>query len=270
MNADSDHRVVGFDPLRIDQDISLGTRIDERGIKTYHLIASEPNAGLFVEKIYNDEHKLIRMQKRTPAGRSETFYDPRSGATLRVVETASLNDGNSLTKEVVYGQTDRSNESISVVAPNGQLVRKVERRFVGSRTTYQGQTEYTAHGAPATTVNHHMEESTGRLMRREQIQWRKEGQRLLTESFCFDRAGGLQKYSKTLHHANAGPFIEEIQIFDSRTQCLLQREISAYNLTGLQTRMDVLTYNDAGEIAERTCRFFDKEGQEIAVNNTLV
>jgi hypothetical protein len=175
-----------------------------------------------------------------------------------------LPDGNSLTKEILYEGNERCNEAIIVVAPNGELVRRVERQHVGLRTTFQGQTEYNSDGTPATTVNHHMDESSGRLVRREQTQWLHEGQRLLNENFYFDQTGSLQRYSKVLYHATAGPFIEENQFYDGETQSLLKREIAAYDLQGTQTCMDVLTYGEEGEIRERSSRFFDKEGKEIA------
>jgi hypothetical protein len=267
MEPNSDNCVVDPRAFHPEQELSIGSRVDTFGHVTHHVVENDKRAGVSVEKIYDEKHRLIRMQKRTPISRSETAYDWRSGAVLRVFESASLSDGNSMTKEVVYGGDDRSNESITVLSPSGELVRKVEREFIGSRTTYQGQTEYANGGLPSTTVNHKMDEATGRLMRREQIQWLHEGQRLLSESFLFDSAGGLQTYTKTLYHQAAGPFIEERQLFDSRTQVLLKREITAFDRTGKQTRNDVLTYSDSGEIEVHDSHFFDKDGRDIAAVN---
>ena len=83
-------------------------------------------------------------------------------------------------------------------------------------------------------------------------------------NFYFDQAGGLHKYTKVLFHAGAGPFIEETQIFDSQSQVLFKREVAAFDLSGKQTCLDVLTYDDDGDILERHSRFMDKDGKEIA------
>jgi hypothetical protein len=268
MTIEPDRCLIELDPRRPVQELSLGTRIDRNGKTTYHMITSDRRAGVFLEKIYDQDHRLIRLQKRSPASRSETSFDPKTGAVLRIFESSSLPDGNTLTKETVYDNKECSVEAIIVVAPNGELVRRVERRYMGLRTIFQGQTEYNVDGTPATTVNHHMDESTGRLARREQIQWLREGQRLLSENFYFDQSGALQKYCKVLYHCTAGPFIEETQFYDGQTQSLLKREIAAYDLQGRQTCMDELTYSDDGEICERSSRFFDKEGKEIASLDT--
>jgi len=266
MSQEPDYCLAELDPRRSGQELSIGTRVDQSGKTTYHVVSSDKKAGVFLEKIYDQEHKLIQLQRRAPMSRSETSFDPNSGAVLRIFESASLPDGNSLTKEIEYHEGNRADEAVVVLAPSGELVRRVERRHYGLRTVYQGQTEYRGDGTPATTVNHFMDESTGRLVRREQIQWLREGQRLLSENFYFDRAGGLQKYTKVLYHAVAGPFIEETQIFDSQSQTLFKREVAAFDLAGKQTCLDVLTYDDDGEILERHSRFLDKEGKEIAAS----
>jgi hypothetical protein len=264
-----DHRIADSGLLGSEHELSIGSRIDDQGVTTYHVTENDKQAGICIEKIYDGNRKLITLARRCPGSRSETTFDPLGGAVLRLHEYVSLHDGNSLTKEVIYGGFNRATESIILVAPNGELVRKVERTFVGKRTTYQGQTEYDRQGAPTTTVNHHLDETTGRLMRREQIQWLSHGRRWFSEFFYFDQTGGLSEYSRVLYHAAAGPFIEEIKSFDSRSQCLIQRKISAFDRSGKRTRSDVLTYNDEGEIADRQSRFFDKEGREIACGNPI-
>lgn len=266
MSSEQEFCLADLDPAK--QDVSLGTRTDCNGLTTYHIASSDRRNGVFLEKIYDQNHRLIRLQKRSPGSRSETQFHPETGAVSRIFESATLPDGNSMTKNIVYDREDHSSEAVIVLSPNGELVRRVEREHVGMRTIYQGQTEYDTKGAPATTVNHHMDQSTGRLVRREQIQWLSDNQRLLTENFYFDQSGALKKYSKVLYHANAGPFIEEMQVFGGQTQTLLKREIAAYDINGKQTCMDVLTYDASGEIQERHSRFFDKDGKEIASLST--
>src|SRR5262249_8720707 len=158
---------------------------------------------------------------------------------------------NSMTKNIVYEGDDRSNEAIIVLAPNGELVRRVERHHIGLRTIFQGQTEYQQDGTPAATVNHFIDPATGRLLKRGEIQWLGEGQRSMTEAFHFEHSGALSKYIKVLYHASAGPFIEETQHFDTKSQTLAKREIAAFSVQGKQTCLDVLVYDDFGEIAER-------------------
>ncbi|MGH9549861.1 MAG: hypothetical protein ACRD3W_10820, partial [Terriglobales bacterium] len=268
MSTDPQFCVTPLDAQKASEELSLGTRIDRNGKTTYHVVSSDRKCGVFLEKVYDQEHRLVRLQKRGSGSRCETQFNPESGAVVRIYESANLPDGNSLTKEIVYDKDDRANEAVVVLSPNGEIVRRVERQHYGVRTVYQGQTEYHQDGTPATTVNHHMDHSSGRLVRREQVQWLREGQRLLSENFYFDQSGALQKYSKVLFHATAGPFIEETQMFDGQTQTILKREIAAFDVNGKQTCMDVLTYDDSGDVLERNSRFFDKDGKEIASLNS--
>jgi hypothetical protein len=264
MSQEPDYCLAELDPRRSGQELSMGSRTDQNGKLTYFVTTRDRKAGVLLEKIYDQERKLLQLKRRAPGSRSETTFDPNTGAVLQIFESMLLPDGNSLTKDIVYRQENRAEEAVIVVGPNGELVRRVERRHLGLRTVYQGQTEYRPDGAPATTVNHYMDESTGRLIRREQTQWQSEGQRLLSENFYFDQAGGLHKYTKVLYHAGAGPFIEETQVFDSQSQTLFKREVAAFDLSGKQTCLDVLTYDDDGDILERHSRFMDKDGREIA------
>jgi hypothetical protein len=262
MNSDQDPAVLQRAPFQ-GKELSVGKRFDRNGNSTFHVITNDKCSATYIEKIYDEDHRLTRLQKRTPGARSETTFDPITGAVLRIFESGALNDGNVLAKEVVYGDHGYSNEAIIVVAPNGDVVRRVEREYCRERTTYQGQTEYSEDGSPSTSVNHHLDQITGRLVRREQIQWLREGQRLVSECFQFDAEGSLEQYSKVLYYASAGPFVEETQVYDGQTQALIRREISAFDLAGKRTRMDVLTYDDFGDISERASHFFDKEGREI-------
>lgn len=245
------------------QDLNLGTRIDRNGQTTYHVVCSDRRVGVFLEKIYDKDHKLIRLQKRSRDSRSETFFDTVNGAITHIFETSTLPDGDTLTKNIVYLDSERSSEDVIVVAPNGELVRRVEREVVGLRTVFQGQTEYNADGTPATTVNHRMDPATGNLIHREQIQWLCEQQRSLTEDFFFDGVGNLVKYNKVLYNAKSGPLLEEMQEYDPANHAVLKREIKGYSLNGRQNCIDTLTFKSDGQIAERHSTFFDEQGNTI-------
>jgi len=268
MEKKPDPCLAGLGMLGKEHELSIGSRVDADGTLTYHVIENDRRTGVLVEKVYDSSRRLMQLECRSRGSRINNRYDPESGRIVKLQECTVLNDGNSLTREVLYGDFDRSSENIVVVSPSSEVVRRVQRQFVGKRTTFQGQTEYNSEGAPSTTVNHHLDEATGRLVRREQIQWLSEGQRRFSEFFSFDQAGGLKEYSRTLYHAAAGPFIEETQLFDPRTQTLIRRNISAFDRTGRRTRADVLVYNDEGEI-DSNAHFFDKEGKEIAGLNPI-
>ena len=267
MNSNSEGCVVEPDNRPQKHELSIATRFDRSGITTYHVIERDHTAGIQLEKIYDGHHRLLRIETRTPSSNSSTSFDIRTGERVKNIESSTLNDGSALRKEILYAQHDRAVESICVVAPNGTLVRKVERRFLGSRTTYQGQTEYDALGEPALTVNHSLDHATGCLLSRQQIKWLREGQRQLVESFSFDQAGGLRNYSRVLYHVDAGPFIEEIQWFDSRTQCLLRRTVRAFDRNGNETASDVLTYNEVGEVSARRSRFCDRVDNYVVLTS---
>jgi hypothetical protein len=256
-------RLLAVDPTASDQDLDLGTRVDQNGQTTYHVICSDRRFGVFLEKIYDKDHKLIRLQKRSRDSRSETLFDTRSGAVTHIFETSTLPDGDTLTKNTIYWDSEKSSEDVIVVAPNGELVRRVEREVVGLRTIFQGQTEYNSDGTPATTVNHSMDQATGNVIHREQIQWLSEQQRSLTEDFFFDEVGNLVKYNKVLYNANSGPLIEELQTYDPSNHAVLKREIKGYSSSGRQNCIDTLTYDPDGQISERHSTFFDEQGNTI-------
>jgi len=257
-----DERLLEIEPAQR-QDLDLGTRVDGNGVTTYHVISSDRRIGVFLEKIYDKDHKLIRLQKRSRDGRSETFFDTKTGAITHIFETAALPDGDTLTKNIVYFDNDRASEDIIVISPNGELVRRVEREMIGIRTIFQGQTEYNCDGTPATTVNHRMDPHTGNLLHREQIQWHSEQQRSTTEEFFFDNSGNLIKYNKMLFNSNSNPLLEELQTFDPANHAVLKREIKGYSSSGRQNCIDTLTYRSDGEIAERHSTFFDDQGNTI-------
>lgn len=245
------------------QGLDLGTRVDSDGRTTYHVICSDKRVGVFLEKIYDKDHKLIRLQKRSCDSRSETFFDATTGAVTHIFETAALPDGDTLTKNIVYRDSEKSSEDVVVISPNGELVRRVERELVGLRTVFQGQTEYNSDGTPATTVNHRMDQHTGNVIHREQIQWHNEKQRSLTEEFFFDNDGNLTRYIKVLFNEKSNPVLEEQQTFDAEHHTVVRREIKGYSSSGIQNCIDTLTYRIDGKIAERHSTFFDDQGNTI-------
>lgn len=123
-------RLIEVEPNQ-GQDLDLGTRVDGNGITTYHVICSDRRVGVFLEKIYDKDHKLIRLQKRSRDSRSETFFDTKNGAITHIFETASLPDGDTLTKNTTFFDDDKSSEDVIVISPNGELVRRVEREMIG-------------------------------------------------------------------------------------------------------------------------------------------
>ncbi len=257
-----DDRLIEVEPVQC-QDLDLGTRVDGNGITTYHVICSDRRVGVFLEKIYDKDHKLIRLQKRSRDSRSETFFDTKTGAISHIFETASLPDGDTLTKNTVFYEDDKSSEDIIVISPNGELVRRVEREMIGIRTVFQGQTQYNTDGTPATTVNHRMDSHTGNVIHREQIQWDSEQQRSLTEEFFFDNSGNLIRYNKVLFNSNSNPLLEELQTFDPANHAVVRREIKGYSPSGRQNCVDTLTYRSDGKVAERHSTFFDDQGNTI-------
>ena len=255
MNPNPDDCLPNPCTVRLEHDLSVASRLDGFGLITHHIIENDRRTGEHVEKIYDRSHRLVRIYKRSRSGSSLTTFDTLTGLRLKLMESSILGDGSSMKREVDYGHDDRSVESISVMAPNGTLVRTVERKFLGSRTVYHGQTEYDTLGEPLTSVNHSLDQATGHLTSRQQIKWLQDGKRFLVESFSFDGECGLRKYSKVVYYADAGPFIEEIQFFDSRTQSLLRRTISAFDRNGNETSTDILTYNEEGELSTRRSSF---------------
>lgn len=246
-------------------EIDIGTRVDNNGTTTYHVLSNESSVGFFVEKFYGKNNNLVKIVKRGRTSRSETEFHPETGDVERIFEAANLPDGSSMTKEIRYVE-DKAVESVLVIGENGNLKNTVQRESVGLRTLFQGQTNYKSDGTTDTTVNHFMNKDTGKLERREQIKWLKDQQRTLTELFYFSICGKVNKYTKILYHANGGPFLEE-NIRYGPTGHMLRKELIQYNPNGLQTAADVTTYNVTGEITHRTTTYYDHRGTAILTHD---
>ncbi len=260
-NASNDDRLADLAPEDWNE-IDVGTRIDLNGKTTYHVLTSDRRVGYFVEKVYNDKQSLVRILKRGKNSRSETDFSPETGDVVRIFEASTLPDGNSMTKEIVYGG-DRCTETVVIVGISGELIRTVQRESVGLRTLYQGQTDYRKDGVPSATINHTMDPKNGKLAHREQIRWLKDGHRALTEHFFFTSNGAVTKYTKVLYHACGGPFIEETHRY-AESGPMLRREIIQYNPAGVQTAADLTMYDEKGDVTERSTTYYDHRGAAIA------
>jgi len=245
-------------------------RTDENGCTTFHVHSRNDKTGIETERIYDSKHQLTNVIKKSPTSRSETYIDAQSGVTKRVYEVSVLPDGNHLTKHVVYPGADVSSESVLVTSHDGRTVRKIERQYVGSRTTFQGQTEFNADGQPTTTTNHYKDIAKGYLTRREQIQWAGAKNRALTENFYFSPTGDLTKYIRLFFHPNGSPFLEETQEYHDHVRALKYRQVVTYALDGRQTCVDALKLNEQGEIIEKTSTFFDMKGQGYTFQNAKI
>jgi hypothetical protein len=218
--------------------------------------------------VFDEKHHLISVTRRSPAWKCETRFDAETGEKTHFSECASLPDGNMMTKDVAY-DGENSIELVIVTAPNGETVRRVERETNGEMIVYQGNTEYSDDGIPTTTINHFMDQSTGQLIRREQIHWLNVRQRLLRETYSFDLCGRLYQYSKVFYLIDAGPYLEEVQHFDVELHMLIKRELTSFNRTGDKTRTDVLTYNEPGQITKWKSKYFDTQGREIEARSQI-
>ncbi|MBI1270472.1 hypothetical protein GC174_08570 [bacterium] len=242
-------------------EIDVGTKVDQNGKTTYHVLRNESNVGFFVEKLYGNNNNLVKIVKRGRTSRSETDFDPITGDVARIFEAATLPDGSSMTKEISYVEA-KTIESVLVIGQDGDLRSSVQRESIGIRTLYQGQTDYRQDGSPDTTVSHHMNHETGKLEHREQIKWLKDGQRTLTEHFYFSTDGKVNKYTKLMYHACGGPFLEETHRYGP-TGHMLRREIIQYNPNGVQTACDLTTYDVTGDITHRSTTYYDHRGTAI-------
>ncbi|MBA3859150.1 MAG: hypothetical protein C0507_19770 [Cyanobacteria bacterium PR.3.49] len=245
-----------------DESLKLEAHTDAQGVTTYHLRTRDNKTQIETEKTFDSEQRLIRIVKHSASSQSETELDPESGSTLRITEHNSLPDGSRLTKETNYAEGNQSNESVVVISAEGEIIRLVERQMVGMHTVFQGQTEHHG-GKPQTTVNHYVDIETGRLMRREQIQWQDVKQRSATENLYFDEVGYVTRFTKTIFYVGAGAFLEESQEFYSASDALHRRELCVYNTHGVRTCLDVVEYTDDGEITERMSQFFDDDGNPV-------
>ncbi len=251
-----------------DESLKLEAHTDAKGVTTYQLRTRDAKTQIETEKTFDSEQRLIRIVKHSTSSQSQTDLDPVSGSTLRITEHNALPDGSRLTKETIYAEGNQSNESVVVISAEGEVIRRVERQMVGMHTVFQGQTEYQGDN-PQTTVNHYVDISSGRLLRREQIQWLDAKHRSVTENLYFDEAGFVTRFTKTLFHSGAGAFLEESQEFYSASTTLQRRELCVYNAQGVRTCVDVVEYADDGEIVERMSQFFDEEGNAVRDSNEI-
>lgn len=250
-----------------DESLKLEAHTDASGVTTYQLRTRDPKTQIETEKTFDSEQRLIRIVRQSSNSQSETELDPVSGSTLRITEHNALPDGSRLTKETSYGEGNQSSESVVVISAEGDVIRRVERQMVGMHTVFQGQTEYQGGGTPQTTVNHYVDITSGRLLRREQIQWLDAKHRSATENLYFDEAGYVTRFTKTLFHSGAGAFLEESQEFYTASNSLKRRELCVYNAQGVRTCLDVVEYADDGEITERMSQFFDENGNPVRGNS---
>ncbi|HND68937.1 MAG TPA: hypothetical protein PL112_19185, partial [Candidatus Obscuribacter sp.] len=58
------------------REVDLGARVDGPIRTTFHVYKSDERIGFFLEKVFDEQGRLIRMTKRTADGRSETRFDP--------------------------------------------------------------------------------------------------------------------------------------------------------------------------------------------------
>ncbi|MBZ0185340.1 MAG: hypothetical protein K8F91_03735 [Candidatus Obscuribacterales bacterium] len=254
-------RIAGLAADEVWNEIDVGTRLDENGKTTYHVLTSQRKVGFFVEKIYGANQNLVKIVKRGRNSRSETDFDASTGDVCRIFEAANLPDGSSMTKEITYNDKIAA-ESVIIVGPSGELKSTIQRESVGIRTLFQGQTDYKKDGTPSVTVNHAMDADTGKLAHREQIKWLLDGQRALTEHFYFEANGSVGKYTKIIYHANGGPFIEETHRYGEQGH-MLRREIIQYNPNGVQTAADMTVFDESGEIGQRSTTYYDHRGSAI-------
>ena len=233
------------------REVELGTRVDGPIRTTFHVYKSEERIGYFLEKVFDPEGRLIRIAKRTAEGRSETKFDPLTGDIEKIFETYTMPDGNLLTKEKRYLEDDNSLESVIVVDPLGNLVRTVLREMTSLKNVFTGQTEYNKDGQAVLTVNHWFDKRTGKLSVREQIRWMTTGERGVTEHFTFTQDGSLVKYQKLLLHPPTESYLEEIHLYDPRSQALLRKEVRTYGRGDEEAQVEVTIYDTRGNQLEQ-------------------
>ena len=120
-----------FEPNDEWHQTDLGTRVDSHGKTTYHVLTSDRRIGVQFQKVFDKDQKLIRIQKRSRGSASETHFDTATGAVSRIFESSTLPDGSSMMKDIIYQGNEKSTESVVVIAPNGEVVRRVERHHLG-------------------------------------------------------------------------------------------------------------------------------------------
>jgi hypothetical protein len=229
---------------------SLGER-NEGNLKiTYHVYKNDDQVCYYLERIYDQDGKMMRMVKRSADGRSETRFDAE-GDIERIFESYTLPDGNHLSKEKRYLDYDNTTESVLVVSPSGVLLRAVVREAVGLVNVFQGQTEFAREGHATVTVNHWFDIKTNKMTMREQIQWLVGGERGVTEHFYFAEDGGLLNYRKVLYHPGSDRFLEEVHIYEAQSQKLRVKEIKSYERNAVLADMEVTIFDASGAVVEQ-------------------
>lgn len=221
------------------------------------------NTQPLLETTFSDNRQLTRIARRTDHGKIEIELDPTTGDRRRACEVATMFDGTVINDEVIYHDALRSKQLVTITTASGQLVRIVERWYLGSRVTYQGQTNYTETGEPHYTVNQHKDPQNDLLMHREEIYWLKEGHRAMTEHYYFNFYGHTNRYIKILFYASAGPFSQDTQDFHPETHQLWRRELAGFTTDGIQNYLDILCFDPQGKLQDLSCVFFDRSGKPI-------
>jgi hypothetical protein len=228
------------------REYDLGSREDGETRTTFHVFKNERTIGYYLERVYTADGRLLRMVKRAPDGRSETCFDPDSGDIDRIFESYLLPDGNLLTKEKQYRGEDCSVESILVISPQGLLVRTVLRENTGLTSAYQGQTEFNHNGRPTVSVNHWFDNSSGKIIRKEQIQWLEDGERGVTEHFHFNHDSILYQYFKRLYHPATDRFLEETHYYETSTQVMQRKEVKTFGRFDGHVGVEITTFDENG------------------------
>lgn len=236
------------------QEVDLGSRVDGPFRTTFHVYKSPIRIGYYLERIFNEHGKLVRMIKRTSEGRSETRFCPNSGDVVLIFESYTIPDGNILTKEKRYLDGEAWEESVLVVDPLGNLVRTVIREGDGVHNLFTGQTEYENGGAKL-TVSHWFDRQSGKMNVREQVQWLENGDRGVSELFSFTADGVLVKYHKRLYHPSSDRHLEELHLYEPRSQALLRKEIKTYGSSDDSATIEITIFDTKGNVLDRKTTF---------------
>src|SRR5262245_61301821 len=113
---------------------ALETRIERDGKVTFRGVVTDVHTGITTETIYDVNQRPIRIAKRSVGGSSsEIHLDPDTGRKRRQNELSRLPDGNTINRETVFLDHNRSAEAVTVVGPSGTLAKIIERQHFGSR-----------------------------------------------------------------------------------------------------------------------------------------
>lgn len=251
MNSEEHGTTAKDEPDHGFREYDLGSRQDGETRTTFHVFKNEKTIGYYLERVYTGDGRLLRMVKRAPDGRSETCFDPDSGDIDRIFESYILADGNLLTKEKQYKGEDCSIESILVISPQGLLVRTVLRETTGLNSCFQGQTEFNHQGRPTVSVNHWFDATSGKINRKEQIQWLEDGERGLTEQFHFNEQGLLIQYFKRLYHPATDRYLEETHHYEAN-QVMQRKEVKTFGRFDIQIGVEITTFDAEGNPLRKT------------------